>query len=280
MNGPWRQRSSIWQADVASIVLLVLFVGLIFGLERLLQPQFTPTTLLFTGIVMTLVPAVIWMAFFYRRDRLEPEPKHMVVQMFILGGLLASAVGIPVIEGLFQVPTWLNSSSIGVQLLGGFLVVGMTQEFLKYAAVRYSVYYSAEFDEAIDGIIYATAAAIGFATVLNINFVVNSGGVDLGTGAVRIVITILAHASFAGLVGYFLGRLKFEQQPIWWMPVGLCLAAALNSLFVFLRGTLSQGAFGNVNAWVGLLLAALLAGGVTWFLSRAIEHDLVTHGGG
>ena len=155
----------------------------------------------------------------------------------------------------------------------------MTQEFLKYAAVRFSVYYAADFDEAIDGIIYTTAVAVGFAVVLNINFVVSSGGVNLGSGAIRIVLTTLAQASFAGVVGYFLGRMKFEKRPLWWMPLGLTIAAALNSLFYFLRGTLSQGGLGAVNSWVGLVLAALLAGGITWFLSRSIQHDLVMHGG-
>jgi hypothetical protein len=64
MSGPWRQRSSIWQADIASILLLVLFVLVIFGLEAWLQPQFTPLTLMFTGIVLTLIPAIHLACFF------------------------------------------------------------------------------------------------------------------------------------------------------------------------------------------------------------------------
>ncbi|MCP4420860.1 MAG: PrsW family intramembrane metalloprotease [Chloroflexi bacterium] len=280
MSGPWRQRDSVWQADIASIVLLILFVLIVFGLEAWLKPQFTPMSLIVTGIVLALVPAAVWLAFFYRRDRLEPEPKHLVLQMVLLGGLLASAVGIPLLDSLFNVPNWLSSSPAWAQLLGGFFIVGMTQEFIKYAAVRFSVYYAEDFDEAIDGIIYTTAVAIGYALVLNINFVVSSGGVNLGSGAVRMVLTTLAQASFAGVVGYFLGRMKFEKRPFWWMPLGLTIAAALNSLFTFLRGTLSQGSLGTANSWVGLLLAAVLAGGITWFLSRSIQHDLAVHGGG
>ncbi|MCA9918951.1 MAG: PrsW family intramembrane metalloprotease [Anaerolineales bacterium] len=279
MRGPWQQRSSVWQADLASIVLLILFVLAIFGLDAWLEPQFTPTTLVLTGIIMALVPAAVWLAFFYRRDRLEPEPKALVLQMVILGGLLASAVGLPLVNDLFDVPAWLNGSPAWAQLLGGFLIVGMAQEFLKYTAVRFTVYQSAEFDESIDGIIYTTAVAIGYAVVLNINFVVSSGGVDLGSGAIRMVLTTLAQASFAGVVGYFLGRQKFEQRPFWWMPLGLTIAAALNSLFSFLRGTLSQGSLGTVNNWVGLALAAVLAGAITWLLSRSIQHDLAVHGG-
>lgn len=63
MRGPWQQRSSVWQADLASIVLLILFVLAIFGLDAWLEPQFTPTTLVLTGIIMALVPAAVWLAF-------------------------------------------------------------------------------------------------------------------------------------------------------------------------------------------------------------------------
>ncbi len=77
----WR---ALGQADMASIVLLVLFVLVVFGLESWLQPQFTPTSLLIVGVIAALIPAIIWLAFFYRRDRLEPEPKGMVLQLFLL----------------------------------------------------------------------------------------------------------------------------------------------------------------------------------------------------
>jgi hypothetical protein len=42
---------------------------------------------------------------------------------------------------------------------------------------------------------------------------------------------------------------------------------------------LSQSSFSTANTWVGLVLAALLAGVVTWFLSRSIQQDLAAHGG-
>ncbi|MCA9929992.1 MAG: PrsW family intramembrane metalloprotease, partial [Anaerolineales bacterium] len=226
-----KERGSVWQADIASIAMLVLFVLAIYGVEQFVQPTFSSSGLLMWGVVMAIVPAVIWLAFFYRRDRLEPEPKHMVMQLFLLGGLLANGVGIPAIEGWFDVPNWLSSSPLWSQLLGGWLIVGMVQELLVYTAVRFTIYNHVEFDEETDGVVYATAAGIGYATVLNIAFVVNSGGVALGSGAIRIVLTTLAHAAFAGIIGYFLGRQKFEKRPLWWMPAGLLLAAAVNSLF-------------------------------------------------
>ena len=273
-----RQRGGLWRTDLTSLLVLLVFVVLVYVVEYWVQPAFTASTLLLSGIVLALIPAIVWLGFFYRRDRLEPEPKGMILQVFILGGLLASAIGIPLLEEIYQVSGWLYSSLPWSNILGGILVVGFSQEFLKYAAVRFSVYGSQEFDERTDGIIYATAAGLGFATVLNIAFVATTGGVDLGAGSIRIVLTSLAHASFAGITGYFLAREKFEARPVWWMPLGVSIAALLNGVFFYLRGTLTRASLSasgsGARTWIGLALAAVLAGAVTWILSRAVQRDL------
>lgn len=271
------QRVGSRQADVASIVLLVAFVVVVFALDELVEGRLGGTALTAVGLVLAIVPAVVWLAFFYRRDRLEPEPRTMVFGEFILGGLVATAVGIPLVDQVFDVSSWLFASPL-VHLVGGILVVGVVQEGLKYLTVRLSVYGSREFDERTDGIIYGTAVGLGFATALNVAFVVDSGGVDLGTGAIRIVLTSLAHASFGGVIGYFLGRQKLEPRPIWWMPAGVALAAVLNGVFFFLRSTVGRGTIESpidaLAPWIGLILAALLAAAITAALATLIRRDL------
>ncbi len=242
-----------------------------------MKPTFTQNGLVVTGVVMALVPALLWLTFFYRQDRLEPEPKGMVLQVFILGGLLAAAIGIPLVENVFHISTWLFSG-FWVNILGAIFVIGFSQEFLKYAAVRFSIYESSEFDEHTDGIIYATAAGLGFATVLNISFVVSSGGVNLGMGAVRIILTALAQASFAGITGYFLAKDKLDHKPAWWVPAGISLAAVLNGLFNYVWGVLKRTGMttnGSVlGSWGGLALAILISVAVTVILSWLIERDV------
>jgi protease PrsW len=272
-----RERRGGWQADVASIVLLVGFVVVVFAIDELLKPRLSGTALVAIGLVLAVVPAAVWLGFFYRRDRLEPEPRTMVLGSFVLGLLVASAIAIPIVDQVFDVGSWLFASPL-VHLAGGILVVGVVQEGLVYLTLRLSVYTSREFDERTDGIIYGTAVGLGFATALNVAFVVDSGGVDLGTGAIRIVLTSLAHASFGGVVGYFLGRQKFEPRPIWWMPAGVALAATLNGVFFYLRSTVGRGTIESANAaiapWIGLILAAILAGVVTAVLSSLIRREL------
>lgn len=278
MSSTRHNRPGIWIADIGSAAVLLAFVGVLFAADALVTFDPGAIATLVVGLAIALVPAVVWLWFFYRRDHEEPEPKSLVVRVFLLGALLAAAVGEPLIHSLFRVREWLPHGSVAVQLLGGFLVVGVTQEALKYAAVRASVYDSAEFDGLTDGIIYATAAGIGYATVLNVRFVVASGGVDLGPGSIRIVLGVIAHAAFAGVTGYFLGRRRFDRMPVWWMPSGIVAAAALNSLFFVSRTALATGPLGTPRAWLGLVLAVAVAAAVTFGLSRAIRRDVVRLG--
>ncbi len=200
-----------------------------------------------------------------------------------LGALLASAVGIPLVDNIFHVSKWIYTDTAAT-ILGSILVVGFIQEFLKYAAVRYSVYPSAEFDEATDGVIYATAAGLGYATVLNIQFVIANGGVALGSSVIRMVVVALAQASFAGITGYFLGRAKFEHKPWWWMTLRPNLGRSCQWPFQLVAWAASSkvGSASPVEylptPWLGLVLAAVVAfitlGMILWLIRRNIRTAL------
>jgi RsiW-degrading membrane proteinase PrsW (M82 family) len=269
-----QDRPSAWRAGLGLILGQVVFVLVVVALVAFLKPTLSGWALLVIGLVLALIPALLWLTFFYQQDRLEPEPKGHVLSVFVLGALLAQAVGIPLLDDVLKVTRWLPVAP-WANLLGSILVVGFTHEFLKYAAVRYSIYPSAEFDERADGVVYGTAAGLGYATMLNINYVVSSGGVNLQAGVIRIVVTALAQASFAGLTGYFLGRAKFEEEPVWWLPSGVALAAVLDGVFTTLRGELTTTGLslsgGGFNPWPGLILATIVAGatfGVLFYLIR------------
>ncbi len=283
-----RDRRGLWQAGIVQIAGLLLFVALVEVVIGATQLQLEGAALLVTSVALAVVPALVWLAFFYQQDRLEPEPKGYVLSVFALGALLAAAVGLPLTRDVFRTSDWLGHSP-AVNLLGSILVVGFTFEFLKYAAVRYSIYPLPEFDERVDGIIYGTAAGLGFATVLNIHYVLESGGVDLQVGVIRVVVTALAQASFAGITGYFLGRAKFEREPAWWMPAGLSLAAVFNGLFTYLRGEVTRTGIslaggGGFNPWPGLALATGVAivvfAALNWLIRRANKAMLTQSTGG
>lgn len=249
-------RRGLWLAMLFLILGLALFVTAVFFAAPAVRDSLAGPALILVGLLLALVPAAIWLVVFYLQDRAEPEPKHYVLGVFVLGLLLAAAVGQPLIRA-FDVNEW-ASGSLALRLVAGICVIGITQEFLKYAAVRYSVFGSAEFDERIDGIIYGAAAGLGYATYLNVDYVLSNGGVDLGIGAVRIAVIALAQASFAGITGYFLGRAKFENRGPFWLPAGLLLAAVLNGVVTTLLSEITRSGL-RPTPLNGLIFAALLA---------------------
>ena len=267
---------ALWAAGLGQVLALLVFVAVVTIIARLLPSALSGGALIAAGVILAIVPALIWLAFFYQQDRLEPEPKTFMLEVFALGILMASAIGIPLVNEFFRINDWLYTDPIA-HLLGSILVVGFTQVFLVWAAVRFSVYQSSEFDERVDGIVYATAAGLGFATMLNFNYVVSRGGVELGIGVVRVAITALAFGSISGVLGYFMGQAKFEHTPAYYLPAGVTLAAVLNGLFfwaqdmVTVRGVTSTPFYGLVLA---VIIAIALLGLVFWLIRRANAETL------
>jgi RsiW-degrading membrane proteinase PrsW (M82 family) len=266
-----QDRKGAWVSTLVLVAGLVVFALAVSALAPILAASLDGGSLVAAGVVLALIPAVLWLAIFYAQDRLEPEPKGYVFGVFLLGALLASAVGQPLIVDFFRVNEW-AADSLGLKLAAGILIVGATQEFLKYAAVRYSVFLSQEFDERIDGIIYGAAAGLGYATMLNVNYVIGSGGVDLGIAALRVVVAALAQASFAGVTGYFLGRAKFENRGPLWLPGGLLLASVLNGVVTVALGAMSRSGL-QTTPVNGLILAAVVAAITFGALFAIIRHN-------
>jgi RsiW-degrading membrane proteinase PrsW (M82 family) len=252
-----RNRYGLWISSTLLILALAGFVALAITVAPPYLAGLQGWQLVAFGLVMAFVPALLWLVFFYIQDRFAPEPKGNVVGVFLLGGLLAAAIGQPLIERVFHVEDWMYGAW-WVQLLASILIVGFVQEFLVYAAVRYSIYRSRDFDERVDGVIYAIAAGLGYATLLNFQYVMRHGGVDVGVGAMTVTINALAQAGFAGIIGYFLGQAKFETTPRYWLALGVVLAALLNGVFYFLEDqvTLRGLSFTPLN---GVILAGVFA---------------------
>lgn len=233
------------------------------------------------GFVLSLIPALLWLGIFYGFDRIEPEPKQMVIVTFVAGALLFAGLQRPILHGLFQIDEWLYATWWS-RFLGGALVVGVFEQYLVFLAVRYIAFENPEFDERVDGVIYAIAAGLGVATVVNFLYVVGGGGVDIGIGSLRMVVNTLAYGSFAGVLGFFIGQARFEKTPIWYLPAGLGIAALMSGL-LFAVLEREQSALQPGLPWSDLLVAAIVALValllVFWLVARANEETLrIAHG--
>ena len=272
-------RAGVWRSAVISLIVLLIFVALVVAIDAALRPQLSGVGLLAIGVVLAIVPAALWLIFFYLQDRVEPEPVGHVVQMFVIGLALAGAIGVPLTDQVFRTQDWLFRD-LGSTLIGAVFVRGAIETFIIFATVRYFIFDSPEFDERTDGVIYGTAAGLGYATAINLQFIVSNGGAALGGGEIYVAEVALAYAAFGGLIGYFLGHAKMQQDPVWWLPLGFAITALLNGLFTFLRGQLETGSLtigpdvGGVPSVTGLLLAGALAIVVTVVVAWLVNRDV------
>lgn len=271
------ERRGVWRSELLAVVALLLFVAAVVGIDLGLQPNLAGGALLLVGLVLALVPAALWLAFFYLQDRLEPEPIADVARQFLIGTALAGAFSLPLLTQVARVPEWIFRDT--QSLLLGSLLTGAVEVFTIYATVRYFIFDSPEFDERTDGVVYGTAAGLGVATATNLGFILSNGGAALGAGEVYVAEVALAQAAFGGLLGYFLGRAKLEREPAWWLAGGFGLTVVLDALFTILRGQLESGtiSFGRaaqLPSLTGLVLAGGLAILVTFIVSVLVGRDV------
>ena len=276
-------RAGVWRSAIIAVVALLVFVALVIGLDAAFKPQLGGLGLLLVGIILALVPAGLWLTFFYVQDRVEPEPVGQVARIFVIGLALAGAIGIPLTNSVFRVQEWLYRD-LGATIFGS-LLIGAIETFIIYATVRYFIFDSPEFDERTDGVVYATAAALGYATATNLQFALSTGGNGLGGSEVYIAELSLAYAAFGGVIGYFLGHAKLERDPAWWMPLGFVLTVLLNGLFFVLRGQFETGSIAKASAVAlpsvtGLILAGVLAIVVTAIVAFLVNRDVTRSQGG
>ena len=69
-----------------------------------------------------------------------------------------------------------------------------------------------EFNEPMDGIVYAIMVSLGFATVENIFYVYNHPGQEIQVAIMRMFTAIPLHAVCGVILGYFVGLAKFSDN--------------------------------------------------------------------
>jgi RsiW-degrading membrane proteinase PrsW (M82 family) len=272
-----RQRPHVWRTQAVAIGVLMVLVIAATLVSTIAGRDLAGVPLALVGLLVALVPAAVWLAVFYREDRVEPEPRRLVLGVFACGALLAAAVGIPLLEDVLQLGRWVGTN-LAVQLLANILAVGLVPAALVFAAVRFTVYGSGEFDETTDGVIYGTAAGLGYATVLNVGLIVDAGGANLSFASIHVVLTALTVGGVGGLVGFFMSGQKLRSRPVWWSAAGVALGAILIGLYVTIRTVVSTGTTTIMGVlagpWIGLILAVLLAGAITALLTRTIRLEI------
>lgn len=150
--------------------------------------------------LLSFLAAIVWFVVVYRMDRHEKEPLGLILKVFF------TAFGLSFIAGELN---GLTESIFGQT--GSYIFVGFVEEGVKFLAVWWIAFKHKAFNAPIDGIVYASAAALGFAFAENIqyNFLIISLYKEEATSALLMRSFLpLLHVLLASIWGYGLGYYK------------------------------------------------------------------------
>ena len=187
-------------------------------------------------VLPIVVPVLFWGYYHYHKDRHLPEPLGHLVLTFVLGALAAA-----VSKGLYIALGWVSLRYDAVMLgetntLGLFaysmLVIGPVEEFAKMLPFVLVVLRFREFDEPIDGIIYASFIALGYAAVENVMYLQYLTAVE---AAARGFAAPVVHILFASIWGFTIGCAFLRGESLWLgILKGLVLASICHGLYDFI----------------------------------------------
>lgn len=152
-------------------------------------------------------PCVAIGLYIYLNDKHEREPIGLLLRAYFYGVL---SIGITyLVTKLINLVITIDERSLTEQAIHAFLIVALVEEGSKFVFVRGVLYNNVNFNEPFDGIVYSVMVGMGFATFENILYVLNDG---FSVGVMRMFTAVPAHACFAVLMGFYLGRAKFEHK--------------------------------------------------------------------
>ena len=182
-----------------------------------------------TGAILLpiVLPVLFWAGYHYYKDRHLPEPPgHLALAFalgagtFYLGILCYRTLGL---AGLQLDPYLLAATNLPGLFLYAVLVIGVIEELVKLLPFLAVVLRFREFDEPIDGIIYASFIALGFSAVENYYYLPYLGNLEaIARGFAGPVV----HIVFASIWGYYIGTAWLCGRPLARVVSGALAATA------------------------------------------------------
>ncbi len=206
-------------------------------------------------ILPIALPVLFWAVYHYHKDRHLPEPVGHLLLTFALG-MLATGLSMLMYEGLgllgirYDAGYLADTTSIGLFAYSLF-AIGPIEEIAKLAPFLLVVIRFKEFDEPLDGIIYASFIGLGYAAVENWQYL------DYLTPTeayARGFASPVVHILFASIWGHWITQAHLNDRSIVKASlVGLGIAAGLHGLYDYLALLNPR----NTLLFAALMIAAL-----------------------
>ena len=187
-------------------------------------------------LLPVLLPALFWAGYHYHKDRHLPEPAgHLVIALLLGAGAAVLAKGLYISLGFVNLrydAFELAATSPGGLLAYALLAIGPIEEFSKLLPFLVVIVRFREFDEPMDGIIYASFVGLGFAAAENLYYLQFLTPLEaLARGFASPVV----HMLFASIWGHQVGQVRMRGNSIAVAALrGFAISAVLHGVYDFI----------------------------------------------
>jgi RsiW-degrading membrane proteinase PrsW (M82 family) len=263
--GSQRSRLSVGLALWIIGMLIGALLNMYFAAKGIIITRGGLAGAMFVGALFAFPPLAVYLFVPSVIDRYDPEPWWCLLMAFLWGAVAATGFSILVNSGVHDIFTDAYGKQVG-DLVSASVSAPLVEEFTKGLAVLGFFYFMRrEFDGIVDGIIYATFAALGFAAVENVLYyaraAMEGGDVLAGTFVLRGVFTPWLHPLFTAMtgIGFGLARESSKTSVRVLAPIGgYMIGVALHAMWNFLPTALGNAMGAVFIPW--LLLWLLFVG--------------------
>ena len=233
-------KSSILNTGLMNILaMLALYIASYLFFKKItFSTESVGGTLLI--LICGLMPALLWLSFFYFLDRKEPEPLPMVASAFIAG--MVSEIAFSGFFGgtLFDLETWIINAN-AIPLVHLIFSRGIIPGLAIYFVLRYIYYPTRHFNESVDGLMYGAFVGIGYALMLIMKHIFVAAEVSLYYLVYSLLLKLMVYSSLGALTGYFFGqaRIRETRREIYFL-FSLIIAVVVFALYAFLDDRLQM----------------------------------------
>jgi len=225
------------------------------------------------------VPMFLSAAFVNWLDRYEKEPKLLLGAAFLWGVIVAGG-GAFILNTVFGIGIYVLTGSEGAAEFGTTSIIApIIEEGLKGLAVLAVFFlFRHEFDSILDGIVYASITAMGFAAIENVLYIYRNGFLENGWEGfwtlvvIRVVLVSWMHPFFTAFTGIGLAIARMSSNmlvKIIAVPAGYTVAVLTHAF----HNTFSSLIGGSGGFFLGLLADYLGYAIMLAFIIWMIVHE-------
>ena len=188
------------------------------------------------ALLPIVLPVIFWSFYHYHKDRHLPEPVSHLLLAFAFGVLAAGVsqclyLALEPMGLRFDAGLLAETNTLGL-FAYALLAIGPIEELSKLLFFVLIVLRFEEFDEPLDGIIYASFIGLGYAAIENWQYLQYLTPLE---AAARGFASPVVHIVFASIWGHWIGRAYIARRSIVTATLlSLAAAALLHGLYDFM----------------------------------------------